>query len=270
MYYVKASDANCIQIDSVEVLAQSINIDIFGNDLCVGDTALVGVINLTPSVSIASYNWNVNSLDTAIIVDVPATSKWYSVEVVDAESCIVKDSVFVNVYEYPIIDSIWATKTSIFKGEEITLNVITNDSINWFNFFTSNTSQNVFPEETKCYVFEVFNAFNCIVMDSICIKVNDVYCDDKNIIIPTAFSPNEDNVNDTYFIQDRDGIVTKYKLEIFNRLGQKVFSSSDILKVWDGKFRGKKLPPQVFDFYLELTCIGEKIFFKKGNITLIK
>ena len=270
VYYVKASDANCIQIDSVEVLAQSINIDIFGNDLCIGDSALVGVINLTPSVSIASYNWNTNSLDTPIVVDFPVTSKWYSVEVVDVEGCIVKDSVFVNVYEYPIIDTVWATKTSIFKGEETTLNVITNDSINWFNFFTSNISQNVFPEETKCYVFEVFNTFNCIVLDSICIEVNDVYCDDKNIIIPTAFSPNEDNINDTYFIQDKDGIVSKYKIEIFNRLGQKVFSSSDILKVWDGKFRGKKLSPQVFDFYLDLTCVGEKTFFHKGNITLIK
>ena len=270
VFYVKASDENCIQIDSVEVLPQSINIEIFGNDLCAGDSALVGVVNLTPSVSIASYNWNANSLDTAIIVDFPATSKWYSVEVVDVEGCIVKDSVFVNVYEYPIIDSIWATKTSVFKGEETTLNVFTNDSINWFDFFTSNTSQNVLPEETKCYVFEVFNTFNCIVMDSICIEVNDVYCDDKNIIIPTAFSPNGDNVNDTYFIQDKDGIVTKYKLEIFNRMGQKVFSSSDILKAWDGKFREKKLPPQVFDFYLELTCVGEKRFFHKGNITLIK
>jgi hypothetical protein len=31
-----------------------------------------------------------------------------------------------------------------------------------------------------------------------------------------------------------------------------------------------KLNPQVFDFYLELKCIGDKQLFKKGNITLIR
>ena len=46
------------------------------------------------------------------------------------------------------------------------------------------------------------------------------------LLIPTAFSPNEDGVNDTYFIVDKDGVVTDFKLEIFNRLGQKVFASN--------------------------------------------
>ena len=270
VFYVKASDGNCTQIDSVEILAQSINIDVFGNDVCIGDSTLVGVVNLTPGVSIVSYNWNVTNLDTPSLIDFPETSKWYSVEVVDGEGCIIKDSVFVNAYEYPVVDSVWASKNSVFKGEEITLNVITNDSINWFDFFTPNPFQNTLPEETQCYFFEVFNTFSCVIQDSICIEVNDVYCDNKNLIIPTAFSPNEDGINDTYFIQDRDEIVIKFKLEIFNRLGQKVFSSSDPVKAWDGTFRGKKLPPQVFDFYIELKCIGEKAFFYKGNITLIK
>ena len=73
--------------------------------------------------------------------------------------------------EYPIIDTVWATKTSIFKGEETTLNVITNDSINWFNFFTSNISQNVFPEETKCYVFALFRI---VTFGSLLINLNHI------------------------------------------------------------------------------------------------
>ena len=122
----------------------------------------------------------------------------------------------------------------------------------------------------KCYQFEVFNSFNCVIKDSICIEVKDVFCDDQNLKIPTAFSPNEDDINDTYFIQDEDGIITNFKLEIFNRLGQKVFASADISKEWDGTFREEKISPQVFDFYLELECIGQKKLFHKGNITLIR
>ena len=117
---------------------------------------------------------------------------------------------------------------------------------------------------------EVFNEFNCSIKDSICVEVKDVFCDNKNLKIPNAFSPNNDNINEAYCIEDKDNIVQKFKLEIFNRLGQKVFFSNDILKCWDRTFRGKKLSPQVFDFYIELECIGEKELFHKGNITLIR
>ena len=30
------------------------------------------------------------------------------------------------------------------------------------------------------------------------------------------------------------------------------------------------LSPQVFDYYLEVKCIGEKYLFEKGNIILIR
>jgi gliding motility-associated-like protein len=107
--------------------------------------------------------------------------------------------------------------------------------------------------------------------------VLDVFCNEDGITIPTAFSPNEDGVNDTYFIVYKDElvtdfkeVVTDFKLEIFNRLGQKVFSSTDITIKWDGTYRGEELNPQVFDFYLELKCVDDKTLFKKGNITLIR
>jgi len=111
-----------------------------------------------------------------------------------------------------------------------------------------------------------------MITDSICIEVLDVFCNEESIVVPTAFSPNEDEnlLNETYFIEDRAEIIIGFRLEIFNRLGQKVFSTTDINIKWDGTYRGEKLNPQVFDFYLELKCIGDKQLFRKGNITLIR
>ena len=269
-FYIKVSDGNCVQIDSVDILGESINIDIYANDVCKGEPTLVGVTNLNPNIPITSYEWNSNNLDTAKFIDYPELQRWYTVEVINIEGCIIKDSVFVNVYEMPIIDSIWASDNIIFKGEEVTLSVSTEDNIIWEDFFNSNFSQKLFPTKTKCYQLEVNNIFNCVIKDSICINVRDVFCNSENLKIPTAFSPNEDEINDTYFIEDGDGIITDFTLEIFNRLGQKVFSTKDVFKHWNGDFRGKKLNPQVFDFYLEIECIGEKKLFHKGNITLIR
>ena len=73
-----------------------------------------------------------------------------------------------------------------------------------------------------------------------------------------------------YRIIDEDGIITKFKIEIFNRFGQKVYSSGNINSNWDGNFKGKLLSPQVFDYYLEIECVGDKSLFEKGNITLIR
>ena len=226
--------------------------------------------NLNPEIPIVSYNWNTNNLDTSTFVDFPLSPLWYIVEVINNDGCITKDSVFISTYEYPIIDSIWASDTVVFKGEEVTLNVLTNDNVSWEDFLSVNSQQNLIANITKCYQFNVFNVFGCLIGDSICINVKDVFCNENRIKIPTAFSPNDDNINDTYFIEDAESIVTSFKLEIFNRLGQKVFSSRNILDSWDGKFMGKKLNPQVFDFYLELECIGNKRLFHKGNITLVR
>ena len=51
---------------------------------------------------------------------------------------------------------------------------------------------------------------------------------------------------------------------------KKVFESNDEKNSWDGTFKSKKLNTDVFDFYLNIGCIGGNSFFKKGNITLIK
>jgi gliding motility-associated-like protein len=143
----------------------------------------------------------------------------------------------------------------------VEINVVTQDTTHIYKIVTN---------ENSWYTFEVSNLFGCSVIDSVYIQTKDVFCDDKNIKIPTAFSPNGDGINDKYFIDDKDEIITDFKLEIFNRFGQKVYFSDDASNKWDGEFNGEKLPPQVFDFYLEISCIGAKTLFHKGNITLIR
>jgi hypothetical protein len=49
-----------------------------------------------------------------------------------------------------------------------------------------------------------------------------------------------------------------------------VFESFDRATGWDGTFRGKKLDPDVYDYYLEVTCIGGDEDIVKGNITVLK
>jgi len=232
------------------------------------------VENLMPSVAITSYLWEPLAItynaDSSSISSYTDTSIWYSVKAINSDGCVLKDSIFIEIFDNPIIDSLWLDKDTIFRGESAYLNVKTDDSFVWYNFTSTANTVLIEPIQSECYTVEVFNAYSCSVTDSVCIVVLDVFCNEGGITVPTAFSPNEDGVNDTYFIVDKDGVVIDFKLEIFNRLGQKVFVATDKNTNWDGTYRGEKLNPQVFDFYLELKCVDDKTLFKKGNITLIR
>lgn len=63
--------------------------------------------------------------------------------------------------------------------------------------------------------------------------------------LPTAFSPNDNVVNDTYFPVMK-GYLKKYSFEIFNSWGEKLFESSDPAAKWDGTYMGNPCPQGVY------------------------
>ena len=70
--------------------------------------------------------------------------------------------------------------------------------------------------------------------------VDTVVVELKPIYIPTAFSPNNDDVNDLYKIVGLEDYT--FDLFIFNRWGVPVYSSSVSDNHWDGTYRGDNVP----------------------------
>ena len=65
-------------------------------------------------------------------------------------------------------------------------------------------------------------------------------------------------------------ITQKMLFRIYERWGELVFESDNQHMGWNGSFRGKAMDPDVYDYYLEVDCIGGLNSIIKGNITLIK
>ncbi|WP_296622722.1 gliding motility-associated C-terminal domain-containing protein [Marivirga sp.] len=61
-----------------------------------------------------------------------------------------------------------------------------------------------------------------------------------SVEFPTAFTPNGDGLNDTFGAVAKG--VKEYKMVIYNRFGDVVFTSSDIDKKWDGTVNGETAP----------------------------
>ena len=90
----------------------------------------------------------------------------------------------------------------------------------------------------------------------------------NDFFIPDGFSPNGDGKNDIFYVRGNN--ITKVLFIVYDRWGQKVFESTDLAIGWDGVFKGKKLDPAVFAYYVEGECEGGQQFIKKGNVTLFR
>lgn len=59
----------------------------------------------------------------------------------------------------------------------------------------------------------------------------------STLVMPNAFSPNNDRINDVYKVKSYQNIV-EFHAYIFNRWGQKLYEWTNIDEGWDGKYRG--------------------------------
>lgn len=76
---------------------------------------------------------------------------------------------------------------------------------------------------------------------------------DCNVFVPTAFSPNDDGMNDELqaFI-DCDIPIKVKRFQVFNRWGSLVFKQENTADIrWDGKVNGAQIEQGVFVWYME-------------------
>ncbi len=78
--------------------------------------------------------------------------------------------------------------------------------------------------------------------------------------IPNTFTPNNDTINDTFFIEGLQDIFLNYHLEIYNRWGSLVYKGNNAIDNWDGTFKNKKLPSSTYYYILDLNDNNYKPF----------
>ncbi len=90
--------------------------------------------------------------------------------------------------------------------------------------------------------------------------------------VPTAFTPNGDELNQTFKPVFGDGIdKTNFRFTIYNRWGEVVFESLTTDFEWDGTFNGRLVPfgTYTYEFYYKLPNTSER-HTSTGSFTIIK
>jgi gliding motility-associated-like protein len=92
---------------------------------------------------------------------------------------------------------------------------------------------------------------------------------ESDLQVPNVFTPNGDGVNDEFRVAYRS--IKTYRIDIFNRWGRKVYSSTNPALGWDGRIGKGEAAPGVYFYVIEAEgFIKEERYKLHGTITLIR
>jgi gliding motility-associated-like protein len=121
-------------------------------------------------------------------------------------------------------------------------------------------------KEPGFYSLQATDANGCKGIDSV--EVIGIACN-EGVYIPNAFTPNNDGLNDQ-FRATAYGQLSGFGLEVYNRMGERIFSTSDITRGWDGRYRGKPMAAGNYVWYCRYQLEGRSPAVQKGNVLLIR
>ena len=274
-YYAVGTDTmGCQDADTVCVETVDFDVTIQADDIvCFGDEVTLEVLN--PNELNLSYLWIETGEITSFIVVTVGDTGTYSVIVTNVDlGCVdTVTHVFDVIGFNPLDIEITFIPDSITLGE--TAQLVVNQDPGYDYVWSASTGELVdpiynpivMPTGPTTYCVTVTDDDGCTGVACRSMPVADPFCDERDIFLPNAFSPNADGYNDQLCV--RSNYVQTLELHIYNRWGEEVFSSTDINNCWDGTYNGERLPPDVFGYYMNVTCPNGKTYFKKGNVTIL-
>ncbi|UPT66185.1 MAG: PKD domain-containing protein [Sphingobacteriales bacterium JAD_PAG50586_3] len=239
--------------------------------------------NLTTSASspIVSYNWD---LGPGLSTDTDPAYIYTSAGVYDivltatnAAGCtsVYAAFAYVNAYAVPVANFVASPEEVdlLFNPFVDITNMCTEATTFWYNFgdgFISNTAngQHQYADTGKYVITQVVaNQFGCAdtTTRNIIVKPSHTF------YIPTAFTPNEDGLNETFKPQGYE--IENFTMTIFNRWGELIFSTTDITKGWDGTYNKVMCDPGVYTWRIQyesraMKSEGRQV--KEGMVTLLR
>jgi gliding motility-associated-like protein len=289
LYYVQTTDTlGCRDTALITINAYPVDISVdslFNYCEEIGSLT-IPVTNHYPSLPL-TFVWTplehiaLQNPDGSIVISGLEMDEVYIVDATNEYGCHEMDTADVFYYdiESTLADTIAYSKKTIFYGSgefsQLEIDCWPGYTYEW----TPTTGLNdpticnpqAMPEDTTTYTLLITDQGGCQATRQVTVCVLNPDCDEPNLFLPNAFTPNDNDgnaMNDVLYF--RSNIVSEMELAIYNRWGQRVFFSDDQSIGWDGTLNGQPLSPDVYGFYLRAKCFNGQEYFKKGNITLLR
>jgi gliding motility-associated-like protein len=121
-------------------------------------------------------------------------------------------------------------------------------------------------DSTTTFIVKGTGSNGCYAFDTLTVKVTATGA--NTFVVPNAFTPNGDGHNDCFGVT-RWGDVQLEEMVIFNRWGQRVFTTRNPSDCWDGTFRGKPQAAGAYPYVIRAHSFCGEIM-KTGLVMLIR
>ncbi len=129
------------------------------------------------------------------------------------------------------------------------------------------TLQTLEVSEPGYYHVTIIDTNCCQQSDTIKIVLLD-------LLVPNAFSPNHDGLNDRFHVIGPGDGISNYNFYIYNRWGQLLWENNNINNGWDGTYKGVDCPPGVYAWVMKFGVSGNLLkrdkVEKRGVLTIIR
>ena len=244
-------------------------------NLSVGSVSGITVTSDNPSISYAWYNaFNQKIGSSQSLQKIPAGSYYFIAT--DIRQCTVKSNEFtVGNIARPPQNPLYKDVT-VPKGATISIEPITRltgsyslfaNAVGGNSLQTNNNGKFTLPpilNDTAFYI-ELTQGDCSSARTRVSVKV----VNETKIVVPNAFTPNNDGKNDTWGIRVY-GIVKLNYLRVFNRWGQLIYETSDPDARWNGTLNGKLVPIGTYAWSLSGTDYLNSPIQQSGTVTIIR
>lgn len=281
---------NSVSINNTKLENSGIyQVKITSNYGCEAQDSMAVIINPSPKASVGAdvqiceganvqlsgnggdtYSWSPSiGLSNPLVANPnahPTITTRYSLTVANTFNCTDTASMIVNVLQIPIANA--GSDKNVASGGFVKLDgVVSGFDISYY--WSPNMSIDditliqplVNPTENIMYTLHAASNQGCgSSTDDVNVTVI------KTIEIPNVFSPNNDGINDTWAINNIS-VYNAADVSVFNRYGQKVFTSRGYYIPWNGNYNGQPLP---IGTYYYIISIKTPTLNYQGSITIIR
>ncbi|MBP6310658.1 MAG: gliding motility-associated C-terminal domain-containing protein [Flavobacteriales bacterium] len=214
------------------------------------------------------YSWSppetLNYPDTASPVAVVWGPITYSIEVTDEYGCIGNTTLSLTTWPLP---NVLADPDQIIEwGHTAQLGAVGDGLLVWETVETLSCdtcdSPIAKPDSSTTYTVTVTDVNGCKNTDVVTILL------DGSLYVPNTFTPNGDGVNDVFRAWGKE--IKTYKLYVFNRWGEQIFSTESLTGFWDGTYKGVDSPIDTYVWKIHVSEITGNRRTLYGHVNLVR
>ena len=207
---------------------------------------------------LVKYKWSTGDTLNKILVSKEGVYDLYAYQ----DGCYKQTSITVNPLEPPQIKAI--NDTSICLGDTLALRPETQYASK-FQWSNGMQTPNININKSGNYQLQVSN--DCGIAKA-AFRVETGSCFGE-LLIPNAFTPNRDGLNDT-FKPSLDFSIKQYRMHIYNRWGKLVFSATNMRQGWDGMVNRLEQPAGVYIWQVNYLNKNNQKIEQRGTVLLIR